>query len=949
MRQTMSRDATTFHTSRATLDLEGNLLKQTVSRDATTPALVVLNQTYDILGRVIASNNPDSGSKLLWLDTASASQKIWEAAGTTEERSQSFSYDALRRPLQRSVTANGASFVAEATVYGESLADAKARNARGQAYSHKDGAGISTDSQRDFHSNVTESVRQLTLDVKVIPDWATFVAMGESFTTATSYDALGRVVQIDTPHNANVPASQVLPIYNEANLLNQVDVKLRGSATATTFVSNIDYDAKGQRQRIQYGNGSTTRYDHDPLTYRLTRLLTTRNSGADTLQDLDYTYDPSGNVVQITDAAQQTVFFNNAVVSPTALYEYDALYRLTKATGREHVSNGATTEPEAEGFNPAQALPGDGAALRNYTRQWSYDQVGNILSLIHTANAGSWNRSYTYATDSNRLSTTTVGQTTDSYSHNAFGSFTTMPHLDVLDWDHNEHLKSVKRGTSETWYVYDSAGQRVRKLTEKPGQSEERIYLGGFEIYRKSQSSAVTLERETLHIMDGVKRIALVETRTIGSDSSAAQTIRYQLDNHLQSATLELDESAALISYEEYYPYGDTSYQSGRNQAEVQRKRYRYTGKEKDEETGLYYHGARYYAPWLGRWTAADPAGMVDGACLYAYVRNHPTGLIDPDGREASPKHGRSTWQRDHRMDPSSAYGVPQTQYGFNSESHAHKPSHHVPSSSGIKSGSGDGEKSEHTGVTGRGTGETPHWGLGGVHSVSPDSISNVNPGKYGKDFGNSSDTVTATGRTGKEKGGNNGGTTEDLPSPNPIDIISAIFNKAARDAINKNATKELLDAKATQKRYANRSTSGAKKQYERASSAAAQAEHEIGTIEKAGAALSAVGKAVTLFQNIAKEKNYIENQGQYKFSMAGYLGLRTGGSLLGGDYGGPVLFAALRSLQIITSASGPEAIIIYAIGGLLGGIISEYIAAEFGTYSGLKPNDSWKAEKNAF
>ena len=137
----------------------------------------------------------------------------------------------------------------------------------------------------------------------------------------------------------------------------------------------------------------------------------------------------SGNVVQITDAAQQTVFFNNAVVSPTALYEYDALYRLTKATGREHVSNGATTEPEAEGFNPAQALPGDGAALRNYTRQWSYDQVGNILSLIHTANTGSWNRSYAYATDSNRLSTTTVGQTTDSYSRNAHGS----PHLDVLD------------------------------------------------------------------------------------------------------------------------------------------------------------------------------------------------------------------------------------------------------------------------------------------------------------------------------------------------------------------------------------------------------------------------------------------------------------------------------------------------------------------------------------
>jgi len=625
-------DTATFHTSRATLDLEGNLLKQTVSRDATTPALAVLNQTYDILGRVIASSNPDSGSKLLWLDTASASQKSWDAVGTTEERSQSFAYDALRRPLQRSVTVNGTSFVAEATVYGETLSDAKARNARGQAYSHKDGAGIATDSQRDFHGKVTESVRQLTLDVKAVPDWAAFVAMGESFTTATSYDALGRVVRIDTPHNSTTVASSVYPVYNEANLLDKVEVQLRGATDRSAFVTNIDYDAKGQRQRIQYGNGATTRYDHDPLTYRLTRLLTTRNSGTDTLQDLSYTYDPSGNVVQITDAAQQTIFFNNQAVSPTAWYEYDALYRLINASGREHVSNGAGTEPEAEGFNPAQALPGDGSALRNYTRKWEYDQVGNILSLIHTANAGSWNRSYAYASDSNRLSTTTVGQTTDTYSHNVHGSLTTMPHLDALEWDHNEHLKSVKRGTSQTWYVYDSAGQRMRKLTEKPGQREERIYLGGFEIYRKSQGGTVTLERETLHLMDGAKRIALVETRTIGSDSSAVQTIRYQLDNHLQSASLELDETAAVISYEEYYPFGDTSYRSGRNQAEVQRKRYRYTGKEKDEESGLYYHGARYYAPWLGRWTAADPAGMVDGACLYAYVRNHPTGLTDPTG-----------------------------------------------------------------------------------------------------------------------------------------------------------------------------------------------------------------------------------------------------------------------------------------------------------------------------
>jgi RHS repeat-associated protein len=114
--------------------------------------------------------------------------------------------------------------------------------------------------------------------------------------------------------------------------------------------------------------------------------------------------------------------------------------------------------------------------------------------------------------------------------------------------------------------------------------------------------------------------------------------IRYQFTNHLDSSTLELDEAAEIISYEEYYPYGSTSYESVRKQVEVSPKRYRYTGKERDNETGFYYHGARYCAPWLGRWISCDPAGMVDGTNLYAYVRNNPLRLVDPNGRQSDDK-----------------------------------------------------------------------------------------------------------------------------------------------------------------------------------------------------------------------------------------------------------------------------------------------------------------------
>ena len=109
---------------------------------------------------------------------------------------------------------------------------------------------------------------------------------------------------------------------------------------------------------------------------------------------------------------------------------------------------------------------------------------------------------------------------------------------------------------------------------------------------------------------------------------------RYQLDNHLGSAALELDTSANIISYEEYYPYGDTSYRAGRNASEVSRKRYRYTGKEKDEESSLYYCEQRYYAAHISRWVSTDPTWLEDGINLYAYVNGNPVSGLDPSGTQ---------------------------------------------------------------------------------------------------------------------------------------------------------------------------------------------------------------------------------------------------------------------------------------------------------------------------
>jgi RHS repeat-associated protein len=317
-----------------------------------------------------------------------------------------------------------------------------------------------------------------------------------------------------------------------------------------------------------------------------------------------------------------------------------------------------------------------GGAMGTYTEQYVYDAVGNFSQMQHhgsdPAHAG-WTRAYDYLEasliedgsagtslkTSNRLSRTTLNPNgshppqVEPYQHDAHGNMSSFPHLPLMRWNLLDQLQATSQqavnngGTPETtYYVYDAAGQRVRKVTERqaaagqtPTRKEERIYLGAFEIYRTYENvgATPTLERDTLHVMDDQQRIALVETRTLdtsGGDPAPRQLIRYQIGNHLGSACLELDEVAQVISYEEYSPYGSTAYHAVRSQTETP-KRYRYTGKERDEETGFSYHGARYYVTRLGRWISCEPVSLAGGHNLYLYANAEST-KVELDRRNAS-------------------------------------------------------------------------------------------------------------------------------------------------------------------------------------------------------------------------------------------------------------------------------------------------------------------------
>ena len=245
--------------------------------------------------------------------------------------------------------------------YGEGQANDVALNLRTRAFRSYDNAGIVNSEEYDFKGNLLRGTRQLAADYKGIPDWAATVDLEpEVFANSTTYDALNRPISLVSPDN-----SEIKPTYNEANLLEQVQVRLRGAAEWTSFVADIDYNAKGQRELIEYGNGVQTTYDYDPLTFRLINLKTTRDSDGD-LQNLSYTFDPAGNITYIKDAAQQTIFFANTQITPDADYIYDAIYQLIQASGREHIGQMGQVDHNDPDIHPLPH-PNNVEAMRLYT------------------------------------------------------------------------------------------------------------------------------------------------------------------------------------------------------------------------------------------------------------------------------------------------------------------------------------------------------------------------------------------------------------------------------------------------------------------------------------------------------------------------------------------------------------------------------------------------------
>ena len=419
-------------------------------------------------------------------------------------------------------------------------------------------SGMTVFEEYDFKGNTIVKTNLFCEKYQNLIDWNQHQRIQIDFRSNYEYDALNRPVAIFNHYTGG----ETQYTYDKGGKLQTV------THNGHPHIENITYNARGQRKNIYYGNNSKTRYNYNPLNFRLERLLTTRHQGQDFLQDLNYEYDAVGNIVYIRDDAQQEFYFDNSIIQPENHYQYDALYRLIEATGRECLA--FCWIPTEEDFPNDFPVPSDPSAMSNYHRYYTYDALGNILTEENHVGGNSWNRDFVYIEGTNQLWYNQIGSSAYYTGYDPHGNMVGMPHLNYMHWDYDDNLSAASNYTFYSYYSYDEQGNRTRKVVEKGHIREERYYLDGYEIFRIYESGQLTLERHSTNLVDDEKVFARID-----EGGQEGLVTRYQYDNHLGSACLELDENAEIISYEEYHPFGTTSYRSGRDKTEVSLKRYK--------------------------------------------------------------------------------------------------------------------------------------------------------------------------------------------------------------------------------------------------------------------------------------------------------------------------------------------------------------------------------------
>ncbi|WP_223525690.1 RHS repeat-associated core domain-containing protein [Pseudomonas sp. A-B-26] len=586
--------------TRQCFDNLGRLMEQRDARllNAAKPNLATI---YDLGGQPVNVASVDAGGRTRLVGLAGEILLRWDGRGNHWRNT----YDNQLRMLTLEESGQG---IVDAYAYATALAD-PSHNLRGQMIRQTDLSGV-------LELNSFNLKGQPLRDSRTITDAGTF-------TSSRTYNPHGALLtQTDAGEH------QQRMHYDIAGQLRQVQLRLEPTGTWQAVLEEARYNAEGQIIEQQAGNKVLSTWVYDEADGRLT-AFTAGVPGQATLQHFAYLYDRVGNTLRIDDLTFKPMYFANQQIDGRREFTYNSLYQLSSATGHDAL-------PSAD--LPGRPSPSDPNNHLNYTQRYEYNAGGSLIKLIHERAVGGYSHEMLIDPTSNRGVRWKEADPVPDFDtlFDRHGNQQVSSPGRSLHWNSRDQLVSatlVERENSasdEETYRYS---QDLRLLKRHEWQASnithfrQVIYLPGLEIRTRDDG-------ETLHVITlpgGRGNVRCLHWASKKPDGIDQNQLRYTLDDQLGSCLMELDQDARQISHEGYYPFGGTAWLKAVSLLEVGYKTIRYSGKEMDE-CGLYYYGARYYAPWLQRWVSTDPTGAADGLNLYQFVGNNPLRYVDQAG-----------------------------------------------------------------------------------------------------------------------------------------------------------------------------------------------------------------------------------------------------------------------------------------------------------------------------
>ncbi|WP_405812449.1 polymorphic toxin-type HINT domain-containing protein [Streptomyces sp. NBC_01520] len=613
--------------------------------------------TYDLFGRTVTANDPDSGTTtthytdLDQVDTTQDANKttllyqydelgrktgLWQTSRTDPNKLAAWTYDSILKGLpDTSVRYEGG------------------LSPTGKAYTKKVTA-------YDSMSRATSTDLLLPSNDALV----TSGAVAATTTIGTAYRIDGTVNNIKQPAAGGLPAETVEPDYNALGM----PIGLSG---ASSYLLGVSYSALGQPEQLTLGvspsaKKATIANIFEPGTGRLQRSHVTDQTHTWMPQDLNYNYDEAGNVTSIQDPST----LGGTSKPDYQCFTYDGQRRLSEAwtpKSADCATNGRTTAN----------LDGPAPFWTSYTFTNSGQRKTETQ---HTGTPTTTN--YCYQADRpHALSATTTAPdctlTAPQYKYDDNGNTTTRVEKagsttsQSLLWSPEGKLSKLTKGTSATEYIYDADGNQ---LIRRDSSGETVLYLGDTEVHTKAGKTWAS-------------RYYSVAGSTIAVRTNEAGTEKLSFlaaDQH-STSSLSLDSTTQAISKRYTTPFGAPRGTSTGTWPDDKA----FLGKPADTATGLTHIGAREYDPTTGQFISVDPLLELDKHQTlngYSYAGQAPTTNSDPTGTCLDPGNGH--------CQPGNNSGIPDPGYPINTNPAPAPPpkpsgSGTAPTSSSGNTGSG--------------------------------------------------------------------------------------------------------------------------------------------------------------------------------------------------------------------------------------------------------------------